>query len=371
MPKRLRSGDVSSPARVVAPISVNGWSGTFTDRARRALADHDVELVVLERRVEDLLDRRRHPVDLVDEEDLALLEVREHRRQVAGLLEHRARRGPHRHAQFVADDVRQRRLAEPGRAVEQDVVERLAALPGGRDRRRAGSRARGPARCTRRASAGRSPASNCASSSSARVGVTRSGSSVSLVVMAAIPRASSRSACFSTVSKVGDSARAQRGVDGLLRERSMISQVQQRREQVAAQLAARRAGFGPGRRLVDEPASGSLSFSSRPIRSAVFLPTPGMAVSRATSPACTARTRSADVDAREHRQRELRPDAADADQPLEDLLLERRRRSRTARACLRARACARAAPRRRRARRACRTSTAAPRRRSRRRRRRR
>ena len=33
MPKRLRSGAVSSPARVVEPMSVNGWSGTFTDRA--------------------------------------------------------------------------------------------------------------------------------------------------------------------------------------------------------------------------------------------------------------------------------------------------------------------------------------------------
>ena len=33
MPKRLRSGAVSSPARVVAPMSVNGWSGTLTDRA--------------------------------------------------------------------------------------------------------------------------------------------------------------------------------------------------------------------------------------------------------------------------------------------------------------------------------------------------
>ena len=33
MPKRARSGEVSSPARVVAPISVNFWSGTFTDRA--------------------------------------------------------------------------------------------------------------------------------------------------------------------------------------------------------------------------------------------------------------------------------------------------------------------------------------------------
>ena len=33
MPKRARSGDVSSPARVVAPISVNFCSGTLTERA--------------------------------------------------------------------------------------------------------------------------------------------------------------------------------------------------------------------------------------------------------------------------------------------------------------------------------------------------
>ena len=33
MPKRARSGDVSRPARVVAPISVNRSTGTFTERA--------------------------------------------------------------------------------------------------------------------------------------------------------------------------------------------------------------------------------------------------------------------------------------------------------------------------------------------------
>ena len=33
MPNRARSGDVSNPARVVAPTRVNRWSGTFTERA--------------------------------------------------------------------------------------------------------------------------------------------------------------------------------------------------------------------------------------------------------------------------------------------------------------------------------------------------
>ena len=33
MPKRLRSGAVSRPARVVAATSVNGFSGIFIERA--------------------------------------------------------------------------------------------------------------------------------------------------------------------------------------------------------------------------------------------------------------------------------------------------------------------------------------------------
>jgi hypothetical protein len=45
-------------------------------RARaRSLSDQDVELEVLHRRVEDLLDRRRQPVDLVDEEHVAGFQV--------------------------------------------------------------------------------------------------------------------------------------------------------------------------------------------------------------------------------------------------------------------------------------------------------
>ena len=134
MPKRPRSGEVSSPARVVEPISVNFGTGTFTERALGPLPDHDVELVVLHRRVEDLLDRRRHPVDLVDEEHLAFLEVGQHRREVARLLEHGPGGRPHRDAELVADHVGERRLPEARRAVEQDVVERLAALPRRGDR---------------------------------------------------------------------------------------------------------------------------------------------------------------------------------------------------------------------------------------------
>jgi hypothetical protein len=95
----------------------------------RPLPDHDVELVVLHRGIEDLLDDGRHSVDFVDEEDLALGEVGQDRREIARLLQHRARGRLDGRAQLGRNHVRQRRLAEPGRAVQQHVIERLAATP--------------------------------------------------------------------------------------------------------------------------------------------------------------------------------------------------------------------------------------------------
>ena len=71
------------PARVVAPTSVNGGRSSLTERAAGPFADHDVDLEVLERRIEDLLDDRRQPVDLVDEQHVARLEVGEDRGEVA------------------------------------------------------------------------------------------------------------------------------------------------------------------------------------------------------------------------------------------------------------------------------------------------
>ena len=128
-PKRSRSGEVSSPARVVAPTRVNGWSGSLMRARRRPLPDHEVELEVLHRGVEHLLDDVVQAVDLVDEEHVARLEVGEDRRQVAGALDDRPRGGADADAHLSGDDVRERRLAEARRPVEEHVVEHVAAAP--------------------------------------------------------------------------------------------------------------------------------------------------------------------------------------------------------------------------------------------------
>ncbi len=76
------------------------------DRTRgRTLADHDVDLVVLECGVEDFLNHRRETVDFVDEEDVVRLEVGEHGRQIAGTLENGPRGLAEIDAHFVRDDV--------------------------------------------------------------------------------------------------------------------------------------------------------------------------------------------------------------------------------------------------------------------------
>jgi hypothetical protein len=69
-------------------------------------------------------------VNLVDEEDFALLQVREDGREVAAALDGRGAHGLERRLHLLRDDLRERRLAEPRRAEEEDVVERLAPRPG-------------------------------------------------------------------------------------------------------------------------------------------------------------------------------------------------------------------------------------------------
>ena len=72
-------------------------------------------------------------MDFVDEEHVALLEVRQKPRQVAGLFDDRTTRALEAGAHRLGDDVRQRGFPKAGRAGEQDVIERFAALFGGGD----------------------------------------------------------------------------------------------------------------------------------------------------------------------------------------------------------------------------------------------
>src|SRR5438552_6200210 len=67
-------------------------------------------------------------MDLVDEQHVVLLKVRQDCGEVARALNCRTGRDAHRDAHLGSDDVGERRLAKAGRAIEEQVVERLVAL---------------------------------------------------------------------------------------------------------------------------------------------------------------------------------------------------------------------------------------------------
>ena len=73
----------------------------------------------------------RHAVNLVDEEDVALLQVGEERGEVAGLLDDGAGGRAQLRAHLVGDDDGERGLAQSGRPRQEHMVERLAPLTRG------------------------------------------------------------------------------------------------------------------------------------------------------------------------------------------------------------------------------------------------
>ena len=66
-------------------------------------------------------------MDLVDEQHIIGFEIGQQRGKIAGALQHRAGSVAQIHAHLARDDLRQRGLAQAGRAEQQHMVERLLA----------------------------------------------------------------------------------------------------------------------------------------------------------------------------------------------------------------------------------------------------
>ena len=97
---------------------------------RRPLAHHDVQLEIFQRRVQHLLHHAVQAVDLVDEQHVALFEVREDGGQVPRAGDSRPRGGADGSAQLVGHHRGERGLAQARRPREQNVVGHIAPGPG-------------------------------------------------------------------------------------------------------------------------------------------------------------------------------------------------------------------------------------------------
>ena len=72
-------------------------------------------------------------MDFIDEEDVAVLQIGEQCREIARLSDDRPGGGTEIDAQLAREDLRERGLAEAGRADKQHMIECLAALARGAD----------------------------------------------------------------------------------------------------------------------------------------------------------------------------------------------------------------------------------------------
>ena len=99
----------------------------------RPLANHNVELVVLHRRVQHLFDHRAESMNFINKQHVVGFEIRQQRSQIARLFQHRSGCLAQPDTHFGGDDMGQRGLSEAGGAKDQHMIQRFTTLPRGLD----------------------------------------------------------------------------------------------------------------------------------------------------------------------------------------------------------------------------------------------
>src|SRR5271170_2932668 len=95
----------------------------------RPLPDNQIHAKILHRRIQNLLQRRLQAVNFIQKEKILRLQRSEHRGQVAFFLQQRPRTDLDRRTHFIRQNLRQSRLAQPRRPIQQHVIQRLSARP--------------------------------------------------------------------------------------------------------------------------------------------------------------------------------------------------------------------------------------------------
>ena len=97
------------------------------DARAGALADDEVDAIVLHRGIENFFDGGHEAMNFVEEKNFARLDRGEHGGEIALAFKHWAGTGLDGDAHFAGDDLRESCFAEAWRAKEQDVVEGFVA----------------------------------------------------------------------------------------------------------------------------------------------------------------------------------------------------------------------------------------------------
>ena len=119
-------GQGSSPGR--GPDERKLGEIQFHRSGCRPLTDHKIELIVLHRRIERLFDRGRKSMNLVDEQDIVLLKVRQDGGQIARMGQHETRGRAEGSPHLTSNDMGYGGLPQTRGAIKDRVIERFVPL---------------------------------------------------------------------------------------------------------------------------------------------------------------------------------------------------------------------------------------------------
>ncbi|ULA59780.1 MAG: hypothetical protein LZF60_160110 [Nitrospira sp.] len=102
----------------------------FYGPRRSTLSDHQIKLVILHRRIERLFHRRRQSVNLIDEQDIAFLQIGQNRGQIPGVAQDQPGRRADGRSHFPRDDVCNGGLTQAWWAVKNRMVQGLTTALG-------------------------------------------------------------------------------------------------------------------------------------------------------------------------------------------------------------------------------------------------
>ena len=89
----------------------------------RSLPHDNIQLEILHCRIKDFFHGYGHAVDLVYEQNVVALKIRQYGSQIAGALQHGTCYGRNVHAQFSSHDLRKRGLAEARIAIKNRMIQ--------------------------------------------------------------------------------------------------------------------------------------------------------------------------------------------------------------------------------------------------------
>ena len=95
---------------------------------RGAFSYYYVQRIILHRRIENFFNAAAQAMNFIDKENVALAEVSQKSRQIALFFYRRSRCNSQVYTHLVRNYSGKRCLPQTGRAVQQNVVERVAAL---------------------------------------------------------------------------------------------------------------------------------------------------------------------------------------------------------------------------------------------------